>query len=117
MSVAALIDRIRQQPETVAFDEVMAVIAAGYDYIPTRFRNGDVVNEAGRNEGSCKVFAFARANGLNQAETLTCFGDYYRVDVLENPDGTDHGNIRAFMAHGWDGIAFDGEALTPKAAD
>ena len=44
------------------------------------------------------------------------FGDYYRKDVLEHPDGTDHANIRAFMEVGWDGVKFpDGFALSPKS--
>jgi len=114
VSVSALLDRIRQHPQDIQFDEVMAVIASHYDYQPTRFRNGDTVNEAGQNEGSCKLFAFARLNGLDPAQTLACFGDYYRQDVLQHPEGSDHANIRNFMLHGWDGIAFDGDALSPK---
>ena len=31
--------------------------------------------------------------------------------VLANPDGEDHANIRAFMRNGWKGIRFDGEPL------
>lgn len=97
--------------EHVVFQETLAVIAAHYQYIPTRFRNGDVVNEAGTNEGSCKLFYFARLHGLSPIETLSLFGDYYWKDVLGNPEGRDHANIRAFMRHGWVGIAYDEEAL------
>ncbi len=47
----------------------MAVIAAHYVYRPTRFENGlgqgRAVNEAGTNEGSCKILAFAKLNGLD----------------------------------------------------
>jgi len=73
-----------------------------------------LVNQAGTNEGSCKIFAFAQLNQLNQQQTLNLFGDYYRLDVLNNPDGTGHQNIRNFMQFGWDGIRFNGEALTAK---
>lgn len=118
MNIQDLITKIRTNPESVQFDEVMAAIAEQYDYNPTRFTNGpaddQLVNEAGQNEGSCKLFAFARLNGLNEAETLACFGDYYRKDVLQNPDGTDHGNIRGFMRDGWAGIHFDQPALIPR---
>jgi hypothetical protein len=118
VSLQALIDRIRTTPEGVQFDEVMSAIADHYDYAPTRFSNGAgddlVVNEAGQNEGSCKLFAFARLNGLTEAETLACFGDFYRKDVLEHPEGTDHANIRSFMRHGWPGIRFDQAALKPR---
>lgn len=99
------------------FEETIALINTLYDYTPTRFSNGlsDVlVSEAGQNEGSCRVFAFARLNGLSREDTLACFGRHYR-DVLAEPDGQSHGNIRRFMRDGWDGIYFDGEALARKS--
>lgn len=105
--------------QVVDFQETMAVIAEHYDYHPTEFSNGieqPLLNEAGRNEGSCRIFAFARLHGLDQAQTLALFGDYYRKDVLENPAGTDHQNIRNFMRDGWTGIHFKTEALTAKHA-
>lgn len=106
--------------QAVDFQETMAVIAEAYDYQPTEFSNGvqqPLINEAGRNEGSCKIFAFARLHGLNQIQTLALFGNYYRKDVLENPEGKDHQNIRIFMRDGWDGIVLKGDALTTKHAD
>jgi hypothetical protein len=39
-------------------------------------------------------------------EGTLAFGAYYFEDVLGNPNGTDHQNIRNFMKTGWDGIAF-----------
>ncbi|SEQ12389.1 HopJ type III effector protein [Amphritea atlantica] len=96
------------------FEDTMATIAANYDYTPARFTNGELVNEAGTNEGSCKIFAFARLNGLSEQQTLNCFGRFYHNDVLENPQGSDHGNIRNFMVHGWSGIIFEQTALTAK---
>lgn len=119
MAIAVLMDKIKQRPEAVGFKEVVEVIASHYDYTPTRFVNGvegdQVVNEAGVNEGSCKIFAFALLNGLDREETLNCFGDYYREDVLGNPDGSDHGNIRCFIRHGWSGIRFDQPPLVLRA--
>lgn len=106
--------------QAVAFQETMAIIAEYYDYQPAEFSNGvqqPLVNEAGRNEGSCKIFAFAKLQGLDQAQTLALFGDYYRKDVLENPEGNDHQNIRNFIRDAWDGIKFKSEALSPKHAD
>ncbi|MCQ8106393.1 HopJ type III effector protein [Methylomonas sp. SURF-2] len=106
--------------QAVDFQDTMAVIAEHYDYRPCEFTNGiqqPMRNAAGQNEGSCKIFAFASLNGLDQARTLGLFGDYYRKDVLENPEGTDHQNIRTFMRDGWAGITFSAEALTPKNAD
>ncbi len=101
-------------PETIAFSDTIAVIEANYNFTPTAFRNGELQNEAGQNNGSCKLFSFARLHNLTQQQTLHCFGGYYRDDVLQHPDATDHQNIRNFIRFGWDGIAFAGDALTAK---
>lgn len=118
MQLNELIDRIKRQPDQVNFKDVIRVIDTEYDYRPSAFSNGSEadcqVNPAGSNEGSCKIFAFAQLNGLDEAETLVCFGDHYRVDVLQNPQGTDHANIRSFMRHGWPGIRFDQFPLRTK---
>lgn len=101
-------------PDSIAFNDTIAVIDAHYDFTPTAFRNGELQNEAGQNNGSCKVFSFARLHNLTPEQTLYCFGAYYRDDVLHHPQGTDHQNIRNFMVTGWGGIEFQGSALTPK---
>lgn len=115
MTVEQLLQKIRQSPADIGFDEVIATIKQCYQYTPTRFSNGlgenRVINEAGQNEGSCRIFAFAQLHGLSELEALGCFGKFYREDVLGNPDGNDHANIRNFMRDGWEGIVFDGEAL------
>lgn len=116
MNTKELISILQDAPETVSFADVMATIESEYLYTPCRFFNGvetdKFVNEAGTNEGSCKVFAFACLNKLSRDETLQCFGDYYRKDVLQNPAGNDHANIRSFIRNGWAGIEFEGTALT-----
>jgi hypothetical protein len=110
-SLSALLTQIKQQSATVEFEQVMQVIKDSYNYQPTSFTNGELVNQASTNEGSCKIFYFAQLNELNQQQTLACFGRYYREDVLENPLGDDHGNIRNFIKTGWQGIKFDAIAL------
>ena len=118
MSLDSFIKQIKDTPESIEFDALMAIINEYYNYTPTAFSNGldddKVFNEAGTNEGSCKIFTFARLHQLNKDQTLNCFGKYYREDVLLHPDNTDHANIRTFIKHGWDGIAFQGEALGLK---
>jgi hypothetical protein len=101
----------------VSFQDSIAVIAEHYHYTPARFTNGGVVNEAGANEGSCKLFYFAKLHGLTPAQTLGLFGDYYWQDVLEHPAASDHANIRAFMRQGFAGLAYDGEALSVRRQD
>jgi hypothetical protein len=100
--------------KTVSFNDTIAVITENYIYTPTAFKNGNVENAAGQNEGSCKIFAFAKLNNLNANQTLSLFGDYYRVDVVQNPDATDHQNIRQFIQNGWTDVVFENEALKAK---
>ena len=118
MKTNELISKLQSSPESITFSDVMKTIESDYTYNPCRFFNGigddRFVNEAGSNEGSCKIFAFAKLNQLSTGETLQCFGDYYRIDVMQNPDGDDHANIRTFTHHGWDGIEFAGTALNLK---
>lgn len=109
-----LLEQLKNNPETIQFKEVIAHIDEQYDFTPTEFKNGNTVNEAGQNNGSCKVFSFARLQGLSKEQVLPLFGEFYREDVLKNPEGTDHQNIRNFMEFGWDGISFEGEALKEK---
>lgn len=101
-------------PESVNFADTIAVIDAHYDFTPTAFRNGELDNAAGQNNGSCKIFAFAQLQQLSPQQTLHCFGNYYRDDVLQHPAATDHQNIRNFMRFGWEGVVFQGVALVAK---
>ncbi|MCI0654244.1 MAG: HopJ type III effector protein [Methylococcaceae bacterium] len=52
-------------------------------------------------------------HGLEKDETLKHVGDYYWIDVLQNPGKDNHLNIRTFMKYGWDGIHFSKPAFTP----
>lgn len=114
MNIDAFLKKLNDAPESITFDDTMAVIAASYDFIPASFTNGAVKNEAGQNNGSCKLFAFAKLNGLSEQQTLACFGAYYRNDVLQHPEGTDHQNIRNFIKTGWAGVNFDSMPLQAK---
>jgi hypothetical protein len=96
---------------TKTFSDVLAFIDAHYQHIPTAFKNGEAFNEATQNQGSAKVFTFAQLNNLTAEDTLTLFAEHYQ-SVLASLDATDHQNIRQFMAHGWAGIHFKGQALT-----
>ncbi|GAA3713515.1 HopJ type III effector protein [Oceanisphaera sediminis] len=115
MTLNELQQKLQNNPETIEFADTMAIIEQLYDFTPAAFTNGDVSNDAGQNSGSCKLFAFARLQGLNEQQTLDCFGSFYRNDVLGNPDGEDHQNIRNFINTGWSGVEFATQPLTPKA--
>ena len=109
MSLSIFINKIKAN-EFVSFDDTMAIINELYKYTPTTFTNGlgkhAITNTAGTNEGSCKIFAFALLNQLDKIQTLNLFGDFYHQDVLNDPNGSGHQNIRNFMQYGWAGIQF-----------
>lgn len=117
MSVDELIRRVTAG-EPVSFQQVIATIEAHYHYTPCRFHTGlgadALSNDLGSNEGSCKIFYFAYLHGLDRQQTLSLFGDFYRQDVLLNPDGESHANIRRFLRDGWRGIRYEGVPLTPR---
>jgi hypothetical protein len=98
---------------TIAFGDVITFIETYYQHRPTAFKNGDAYNQATQNQGSAKVFSFAKINNLSKEDTLFLFAEHYQ-SVLANPGATDHQNIRQFIANGWPGIVFEGEALTAK---
>jgi len=113
MGIITFLNRIKTSPETIGFNETIAVIDAHYEFTPTTFKNGDVINDAGKNSGSCKLFAFAKLNDLTQEQTLYCFGNFYK-EVLNTPQGNDHQNIRNFMKTGWEGVKYEGAPLKLK---
>jgi hypothetical protein len=96
-----------------AFADTLAFIADGYDYQPQAFNNGSVENAAGQNEGSCKTLGLALLEGLSDEETLLAFGEHYR-SVVATPEGNDHGNIRALIAHGLACVKFTAQPLTRR---
>ena len=114
MELHTFMDKVASSPEKIEFMDTMAVIDTNYHFTETAFVNGGLVNQKGENSGSCKLFAFAQKQGLSEQRTLACFGAYYRDDVLLNPKGEDHQNIRNFIKTGWQGIRFDGNALQVK---
>ena len=114
MTVQAFRSKLQETPTEINFSDTIAVIEENFNFSPTAFKNGDTHNAAGTNSGSCKLFAFAKMQQLTKEETLACFGSYYFDEVLGDPEGESHQNIRNFMKYGWDGIAFEGIALNFK---
>jgi hypothetical protein len=106
---------VEMDADDLKFEDVIALIDKYYEYGLIEWKNGDIVNKQEENEGSAKVLSYAALSGMDKETTLKLWGQYYR-DVLANPDGTDHANIRNFMKYGWDGVPFEnGIALTKKA--
>lgn len=107
MTLETFLNKLKSTPEAIEFTETINVIESYYDFTPTGFKNGDLYNKAGENSGSCKLLAFAKLQGLTKDETLACFGKYYFEEVLNDPNGTGHQNIRNFMKTGFDGLKFE----------
>lgn len=114
MTLEPFLQKLKNCPESIEFNDTVNIIDSLYVFIPTSFKNGDLVNEADQNSGSCKLFSFAHLHNMTPEQTLACFGSYYRNDVLMHPGNRDHQNIRNFMKTGWSGIIFDSKPLTAK---
>ncbi|KAL7509237.1 hypothetical protein ACHAXN_006261 [Cyclotella atomus] len=101
--------------DSLMFQEFIDLCDEQYEYGLIEFKNGDIVNKPGENDGSAKVLSYAALANFDKEMTLKLWGQYYR-DVLATPDGNDHQNIRNFMKYGWDGVDFsaNGIALTKK---
>ena len=115
MNTLEYLKKVQQTPEKLEFTELMNLIDYEYDFTPSAFTNGGLENPDNENMGSCKVFSFGQLHGLSAEQTLACFGTYFREDVLKNPDGNDHQNIRNIMQTAWEGIVFSRVALEAKS--
>ena len=114
MNLETFKNKLKEVPNQIEFVETMAVIDENYHFSPTAFKNGELENAEGQNSGSCKLFAFAKDQALTIEDTLACFGQFYFDDVLKDPNGIGHQNIRNFMKTGFDGLSFEGEPLKAK---
>ena len=61
-----MLEQLKNKPEAIDFKEVIAFIDERYNFTPTKFKNGDIVNQQNENNGSCKVFSFAKLNNLTK---------------------------------------------------
>ena len=107
--VSALLNGLNKN--AIGFNDVISFIDDFYRYAPAPFVNGMRHNAAGENEGSAKIFGFAKHHGLNQLDTLKLFGEHYQK-VQASPKGVDHANIRNFLHWGWQGFLMEKNPLT-----
>lgn len=114
MTLETFLNKLKTTPKDIDFTDTITVIEANYIFTPTAFKNGEFHNNTGENSGSCKLLAFAKLQKLTKEETLTCFGKYYFEEVLNDPNGNGHQNIRNFMKTGLEGLVFDGMPLSEK---
>jgi hypothetical protein len=93
------------------FSKTLTFIERWYLHTPCAFTNGNILNTAEQNQGSCKVLFFAMQEGLTNEQCLRCFGEHYR-DVLATPNKDNHLNLRRLLVDGLNGIHFDGIPLS-----
>lgn len=96
---------VEMDAETLQFEDVMDLIDKHYESGLIEFKNGNIVNKQGENEGSAKLLSYAALSQLDEQTTLKLWGQYYR-EVLKDPNGDSHQNIRNFMKTGWKGESF-----------
>ena len=113
MTIPEFKTKLKTTPTAITFKETMQVIEDYYTFNPTAFANGDIINNAGENNGSCKLFVFAMHQEFTKEATLFSFGEHYQT-VLADKNGASHQNIRNFMQTGFKGLSFENEALTLK---
>lgn len=114
MKIESFKTKLKNAPKQITFSDTMSAIDENYEFTPTAFKNGTLENAEGQNSGSCKLFAFAKMQAFTKEDTLACFGQFYFDDVLKDPNGTGHQNIRNFMNTGFEGITFEGDPLKEK---
>jgi hypothetical protein len=103
------------EQENFQFETTLAFIEEHFNFTPSAFNNGGVLNSIEQNQGSCKVFALAELLGLSQQQALCCFGQHYR-DVLATPEVDNHHNLRRVLKEGLGNISFDQFPLKAKAS-
>lgn len=115
MNLQAFLNQLATDPASVTLDAALAVIAAHYDVDPCGYTLAGVRFEPDRAWRSCQLYAFGLLHHLPKEQTLACFGHHYQVDVLGDPEGTDHQTVRLFLKHGWDALTLDAMPLRPQA--
>lgn len=74
-------------------------IKSMWDFIPQGFIVGNQTNEPGLNEASLLILAYADMYDLPLEKILIMFGEAYD-EVVADPDGDNHLNVRSLMANG-----------------
>ena len=84
MTVAELVQKIKTQAENIQFSEIIETVDANYNFTPTAFKNGETMNEANQNNGSCKVFSFAKnQRNLLKPSQLKLISSYYKLFIIK----------------------------------
>lgn len=61
---------VEMSADDLKFEEVIELIDTHYEYGLVEFKNGDIVNKQGENEGSAKLLSYAALSGMDKETTL-----------------------------------------------
>ena len=61
---------VEMDADSLKFEEVMEMIDTNYETGLIEFKNGDIVNKPGENEGSAKLLSYAALSGMDKDTTL-----------------------------------------------
>jgi len=107
MKLDAFLKKLNDDPEAVTFDEALATVGEHYRLTPCGYTLAGVRFDVDQVHRSCQLYAFGILHKLSKEQTLACFGEHYREDVLKHPQGSDHQTVRLFMQVGWEGLKLD----------
>lgn len=111
MEIHSLLQQLKLKQ--LKFQDVLDFIEQKFTYTASSFQNGNQSNASDQNQGSARVLFLAKMNSLSEEDTLTLFAEHYQ-DVLSQPEGTNHANIRQFIENGWGGVSFEKDVLAYK---
>jgi len=73
---------VEMSGDDLKFEEVIEMIDTYYESQDLVFKNGDVVNQQGENEGSAKILSYAALAGLDKETTLKVCSLWFSTPVL-----------------------------------
>ena len=73
-SEISLLNLLRSNPESIDFEQTMDIINFWYYYTPRAFSCGELASTKEENQGSAKIFSFAKLNNFDKTLTLLLFG-------------------------------------------
>jgi len=65
MTLNDYLKNLAENPKSIQFTDTIAVIEANYTFTACDFNNHGLLSSASENNGSCKIFAFAKLHQLS----------------------------------------------------
>jgi len=102
---------LSEEVDTMPFSDIMKTLDLHFTFRPTAFSVGDTKSTENQNQKSLRVLSFAQLLKLSKEQTLKLWGEHYK-QVLQEPEGSSHGNIRAFLKGGFECVNAPQDVIT-----